>query len=142
MAQEQPEWEIMADAEAMIKKMVENNPSKFGHIDAGIVGVAAIANKPKPEGAEDCKIKGVKEPESLWSSKQYVIFFHKDTWDKYNKAQRSFMLAKMMLRISDECDGKVMPEDLKDMVALVKGWGVNYMTNPNIPDLSEEKQAF
>lgn len=143
MAQLKPEWEIIKEAEQLVERLCELYPEKLGHIDPGTIGCAAIVNKDRPDSADwDHKLKGIKEPESLYSSKQYVIWFHKNTWDAYDKKQRAMMIMRALLRVPEEPDGSVVSEDLKDIKCLVRTFGVDYMNNPNIPDISDLKQVF
>jgi hypothetical protein len=44
--------------------------------------------------------------------------------------------------LDDGSDGSVLKEDLQDMRVLVKAFGVDYMENPNLPDLSAGKQPL
>lgn len=140
MPKEQPTWELNKDADDMVAKIVERNPEKFGHVDATQIGIAMIAGKDPPDSQDwDAKISGIVQPESLFSKKTYVIWFFKSTWEKYDKRQRSAMLFRQLVRIPDEFDGKLLKEDLKDCRALVKAFGLDYMSSPNLPDLTENK---
>ena len=107
MPQEDPKWEICEAAEKIVAKLHELYPDKLGHFDPKAVGCTMIVNKEPPKSQSwDSKIKGIKEPEALYCSKQYVIMFFKKTWDTYNPAQRSGMLMRDLLRIGDDADGQ------------------------------------
>lgn len=135
------EWEIVKEAEPIIEKLCSVYADRLGHIDPARIGVAAITNKDRPESKEeDSAIGGVKNPDALFSTKNYVIRFYKNVWDDYTKAQRSAMLLRNLLRISEDMDGGLIKEDLKDQKCLVKGWGVDYMKNPSLPDFTESRQ--
>jgi hypothetical protein len=143
MAQLKPEWEIVKEAETLVERLCELYPEKLGHIDPGTIGCAMITNKDRPDSADwDFKLIGVRDPVSLYSSKQYVIWFHKNVWDVYEKKQKAMMIMRALLKIPEDLDGSVVAEDLKDIKCLVRTWGVDYMTNPNLPDLSDVKQVF
>ena len=143
MAQAEPVWELLKEADDMVAKLVQKYPEKFGHIDPEVIGCAAIGGKTKPEGQTwDAKLGGIREPEALWSKKTYCSQFYKSTWDTYDARQRAAMLFKLLVRIPDESNGKVLPEDLKDCYCLVKAFGPDYMKNPSLPDLLDQKQAF
>jgi hypothetical protein len=143
MAQEKPIWEINKDAQDIVVKLVDMYPEKLGHVQPESIGCAMITNKDQPKGADwDCKLIGVTEPQSLFSSKQYILYWYKNTWEKYNKAQRVMMLMAKLLRIPQDPDGSVIKEDLKDIKCLVRKFGVDYMDSDTLPDLSEEKQLF
>ena len=140
MPKEQPVWELNGEAEAMVAKIVERNPEKFGQVDPLQIGVAMITGKEPPDSQDwDAKISGIVPPESLFSKKTYVIWFFKSTWEKYDKRQRSAMLFRQLARISEEFDGKLLKVDLTDCRALVKAFGLDYMSSPNLPDLTENK---
>ena len=140
MPKEQPVWELNGEAEAMVVRIVERNPEKFGHVDATQIGIAMIVGKEPPDSQDwDAKISGIVEPERLFSKKAYVIWFFKSTWEKYDKRQRSAMLFRQLSRISEEFDGKLLKVDLTDCRVLVKAYGLDYMTNPKLPDLTENK---
>jgi len=143
MPQEDPKWEICQEAEKVVMALHKLYPDKLGHFDPKAIGCCAITNKEPPKSQSwDSKIKGIKEPEALYCSKQYVIMFFKKTWDSYTPSQRSAMLMRDLLRIGDEADGQVMPESLKDNKELTKAYGVDYLQNPNLPDLASVRQNF
>lgn len=143
MAQIKPEWEIVKEAEQLVARFCELYPEKFGHIQPDTIGCAMITNKDRPDSADyDFKIKGVREPEALYSSKQYVVWFYKNIWDSYNKKQKAFVLFRALMSIPEDPDGSVVKEDLKDWRCLIKIFGIDYMDNPNVPDLSETKQTI
>lgn len=143
MAKAEPIWELLKEAEDMVRALCQTYPEKFGHIDPDIIGCAAITGKDRPEGQQwDAKIGGIREPEALWSKKSYCIQFYKTTWEKYDDEHRQHMLAKLLERIPDDCDGKVLPEDLKDSYCFVKHYGPGYMDKPQLPNLIKQKQNF
>lgn len=140
MPKVKPEWNIHKEANEMVAKLCEMHPRHLGHISAGDIGCVAISNKDKGETQDDCRIRGVREPDSLFSTVKYVIVFFQECWDKYNPAQRSMMLFRNLIRIPDTedgLDGSVLKQDLQDVRVLVKTFGVDYMDNPNLPDLSQ-----
>jgi len=138
-----PEWEILDAGQDLIKALCNIYPEKIGHIDPSKVGVAVITNKDRGETQEwDGRMVGITAPASLFSSKLYIIYMNKNTWDTYNPAQRSMMIMRHLLRIPDPSDGSIIKEDLKDLKCLVKMWGVDYMENPSLPDISTTKQTF
>ena len=69
------EWEVSKDAEALVLKLCELYPEKFGHIDPSTIGCASVTNKDKTETQDDSKIKGMREHESIFSAKMYVLWF-------------------------------------------------------------------
>lgn len=143
MAQAEPTWELMKEAEQMIVALCQMHPEKFGKIDPDLIGCAAITGKDKPATQVwDAKIGGIREPEALWSKKKYCIQFFRSTWDSYDEIRRAAMLFRMLERIPDECNGKVSPETLKDSYCLVKAFGTDYMKSATLPNLLKEKQIF
>jgi len=140
MANIKTEWEVVKEAEAIVTRLCELYPEKLGHVSADTIGCAQITNKDKPDSQSYiAKIVGVKMPISLYCQKIYVIMFHKNVWDVQTKAQKSAIIMGRLLRIPDEPDGAVTPEDLKDSRSLVKAFGVDYLDNPKLPDLAAEK---
>lgn len=148
MPNEAPVWEPCAEAEKLVTKLVENYPDKLGHVLSNQIAVVQITNKERPKGAKwFAKIEGVKAPISLYCDKRYVIHFFKSTWDEFTQPQRAYILTEMLLRIppsesGGEPDGSILPEDFKGMLELVKRFGVNPLADPNLPDLSKDKQVF
>lgn len=145
MPQIKPEWAISGEAQDIVSKLCQLYPERFGHIMSDSIGCIGMMNKDKGENKKDSKIKGIKMPESLFCSKIYIIEFFQNSWEEYTPAQRAAMLIKNLDRIPDTedgPDGSVLPEDLKDNRTLVKGWGVDYMDNPQLPDLSESKSLM
>jgi len=138
-----PEWEVLDAGQDKIKELCDMYPEKIGHIDPAKIGVTVITNKDRGEGQDwDAKIIGITAPASLFSSKTYIIYMNKNTWDTYAPAQRSAMIMFNLLKVPDPMDGSLLKEDLKDQKCMVKAWGVDYMDNPNLPDISATKQVF
>ena len=143
MAAIAPEWEVSKPAEEMIAKVVEKYPAKFNHIDAKHIGVAVVTNKDRPDGWDGLvKIIGLKEPLSLFSQKQYIFWFHQSTWEHLSEPVKIALLISILLRLPPEFDGSVLPPDLKDVKCMVKAFGVDYLDNPNLPNLLETEVAF
>jgi hypothetical protein len=139
----EPEWEKNAEAHEMCKKLIGMYPEKLGHIDPEIVACVQIANKERPDSAKwFAKISGIEPPVSLFCSKQYLIWFFKNTWDEFTLAQKSYMLLDMLLRVPEEVDGKLLKDDLKGLAILIKKFGVDPINDPSLPDISSSKQYF
>jgi hypothetical protein len=140
MPKVQPIWVINGEADAIVTKLVERNPEILGHVITDQIGVAMATGKDPAEDQDwDAKIEGIKQPEALFSKKTYVVYFYKATWDKYDKRQRAAMIFRQLVRIPEEFDGKLLKEDLHDCRLLVKAFGLDYMTSPKLPDLTEQK---
>jgi hypothetical protein len=143
MAQGEPVWELHKEADDMVAALIIKFPDVLGHIGSETIGCAAIAGKDKPEGQTwDAQIEGIKEPPALWSKKIYCIKFYKTTWDSYTDEQRQFMLFRMLERIADECNGKVLPYSLQDSYRLIKYFGVEYMKDVKLPNLLRDGYNF
>jgi predicted metallopeptidase len=142
MSQIKPEWEIVKEAEDIVARLCELYPDKLGHVNHEVVGCAQMINKEKPDSAPLAKIMGVKSPLSLYSTKQYVVAFHKNTWDSLTHPQKSVLVMSMLLRIPDDSDGGLLAEDLKDLKVLVRAFGVDYIDSPKLPDLTADKYIF
>jgi predicted metallopeptidase len=147
MPNEALQWEQVKEAEGKIEKLINNYPDKFGHIQANQVAVVQVVNKERPKGAKwFAKIEGIKAPISLFCEKRYIVYFFKSTWDDFNEAQRSWILTEMLYHIpatdGGEPDGSILPDDFKGMRELVKRFGVDPLSDPNLPDLAKEKQVF
>lgn len=143
MPQLEPEFELMNDAQEMVVKLCDMYPEKFGHIEPKLVLVAAITNKPQPQGqGYDSTIVGIKPPITLCTDKRYIIHFYKNVWEGYTDACRALLIASKLLRIDDDCSGAVLPEDLKDVRCLVKTFGTDYHNDPSAPDILKDKVIF
>lgn len=143
MSQVEPEWAIVKEAEEMVEKLCNMYPDKVGHVDPKLIGCAAITNKERPEAQDyDSKISGIKKPEALFTSKVYVVAFYQNVWDGYTQPQRSAMIMRNLLRIPEGMDGSLIKEDLKDLKCLVSAWGVDYINNPKLPDLTANRETF
>jgi len=147
MPSEALQWEQVKEAEATVEKLINNYPDKFGHIIPGQIAVFQIVNKERPKGAKwFAKIEGVKAPISLVCDRRYVIHFFKSTWDEFTPAQRAYILTEMLYHVpaseGGEPDGSLVPEDFKSYKDLTKRFGVDPLSDPNLPDLSKEKQVF
>lgn len=138
-----PEWEVNKDAEEMIGKIVEKYSERFNHIDPKLIGVAMVTNKDKPDGWDGLlKIVGLKEPLSLFSPKQYILWFHKSTWEHLTENVKVALLVSTLLRLPPDFDGSVLPPDLKDVKSMVRAFGVDYLENPELPNLLETEVKF
>jgi hypothetical protein len=143
MPQLEPEFELMNDGMAMVTRLCDMYPDQFGHIEPKLIMVAAIVNKPQPQGQSyDSAIVGIKPPVTLCTDKRYIIHFYKNVWDGYTDGQRALLIASKLLRVDDECSGGVLPEDLKDVRRLVKAFGPDYHNDPAVPDILAVKQIF
>ena len=137
------QWEFVKEADDLVKQIVAAKPEHFNKIDPDQIGCVMIVNKEPPKGQDwDAKISGITAPDLLFAKKTYVVQFYKSTWDKYDRRQRIAMLIRLLFRIPEEFDGSILKEDLKDSRKLVKAFGVDYMTNPKLPDLLEDKLAI
>jgi hypothetical protein len=140
-----PEWAVHAEAHAIVTSLCSMYPNHLGHVDPKTIGCVAIVNKDKKEGQEDSKIRGIRQPDSLFCTVQYVVVFYQSTWENYNPAQRAMMLFKNLIRIpenEDGPDGSLLKHDLQDFKILVQAFGVDYMDNPELPDISANKQVL
>lgn len=138
-----PEWEVNKEANKVIQRLIDTYPEKLGHVDPSSVACAYITNKDRPESTRwYAKIVGAKPPLSLFTQKAYVIYCFKDTWDMFTQAQRSMMILEMLLRIPDEADGTVLQDDLKGLKVLIARFGVEYMEDPDLPDVADARQNF
>lgn len=145
MAQHEAVWVLHKEADDMILAMIKSDHlSRYlAHIDPEVIGCAAITGKEKPESQSwDAQIEGIKEPSALWSKKIYCIKFYQSTWDRYTEEMRQHMLFKQLLRIPDDCNGKVLPFDLQDNYMLVKTYGTDYMNKINLPNLLTNPPTF
>ena len=143
MVQVAKEWQVVREAEELVATLCQKYPEKLGMVKADKVGVAQVTNKERPESDDSfAKIIGVTDPANVFCSKMYIIWFFKSTWDELNPAQKSALIMSKLLRISDDCDGGLLAEDLKDIKSMVKNFGVDYMVNPKLPDLAKEKVEF
>jgi hypothetical protein len=145
MSKVKPEFLQSKEADEVVVKLCNLYPNHLGHVEPKIVGCVSIANKEKNETQPDSRIRGIHQPDAMFCSVQYVLCFYQDCWDKYTSAQRSMMLFKNLIRIPDTedgPDGSVLKEDLQDSKMLVKAFGVDYMENPALPDLSVTKQPL
>jgi hypothetical protein len=139
MAQAQPEWAVHEEGEKLIAALVKAQPRRFGHIDPTKVG-CAMTTKPKPESQDwDAQIQGIKDPMAKWCEKLYCIVYFKSTWDGYTAGQRERMFFRLLERIHEECNGKLVPFSLVDSRALVMQYGVNYMYDSKVPSLLEQE---
>lgn len=139
------EWIIHKEAYNLVVKLCEMHPRHLGHLAPDMIGCVSIANKEKGETQPPSKIRGIRMPDALFSSVRYVIEFYQDIWEKYTPAQRAALIFKNLVRIPDSDDGpdgSILKQDLQDVRVLVKSFGVDYMDNPELPDLSASRQVL
>jgi len=139
MPKVQPTWSLNDEADKMVTQLVQRNPDLFSHIETARLGCAMVVGKEPADNQDwDAKISGIQEPEVMFSSKTYVLWFFESTWKKYTKAQRSAMLFRQLTRITPDFDGKLLKEEHTCRL-LAKAFGLDYIERQDLPDLTEQK---
>ena len=134
MPREPKEYTIIEEFDPMMKKLIELNDEKFGHIDPLVIKMAAITNK---ESSFEYKVKAIPNPIALFCPDvRFIVIVFDSVWQSYSEDQKAMLIMKALLQLEpDEKEPKVNPFDLNDHSDMVKTFGVGYMENPEIRGL-------
>ena len=71
----------------------------------------------------------------MYTNKRYVFVFYQHDWDELSDKHRAAITADALMGIPPGGDGSVTTMDYKDHGMMLRTFGVDYMDNPEIPDL-------
>ena len=135
MAQAKPEFVTLKEFRDIADQLLKKYPDKLEGIDVKEVTCVAITNKEPKTVKPEYEIKPVPFPIRLDCPYGYYIVVNGQQWDTMGAKAKPVLVLKALSQLSREGDGKVVPLDLKDQHFLVKKLGVDYLTNPDIPDI-------
>ena len=134
MPRESKEYEIVEEFDGMVRKLIDLNGEKFGHIDPNVLRMAAITNK---ESSYEYKVKAVANPTALFCPDvRFIITVFMSDWESYSEDRKALIICKALLSLEpDEKEPKVNPFDLSDHSDMIRTFGIDYLENPEIQGL-------
>jgi hypothetical protein len=144
MAQEKPNYEVNEEFNVMATQIVEKYSEKFHNIDISKVCCVNLTNKARKEkegnGERIWKLMAVKMPIALHCAYSWYVIIHSGDWEDMSQKHRKAFVADILHGIPNELDneGRVNPCDTKGYGSIFKTIGIDYLEDPDIPDILEE----
>lgn len=136
MPQIAPDFEELPEILQFADQLIDRYPEMFGGIELSRISAFAVTNKDrKDESKPIWEMMSVKPPLSIMCNKDYVIKIFLNSYEAMGEKHRVAMVADALNSISSDGQGKLNARDLKEYAVMVRTLGVDYMTNPDIPDL-------
>ena len=134
MAREKAHYIEVEEFPQMVRKLIDLNPEKFGHIDPLVLRMVAITNK---EPSYVWKVQPVKNPVAIFCKDvRFIVKVFQSIWETYSEDQKGLVILDMLLSLEpDEEEPKIIPFNLSDHADMIKTFGVNYLDNPEIRNL-------
>ena len=145
MAQEKPNYEVNDEFNGMAVQIVEKYSEKFDQIEVGKICCVNLTNKPRKEveGVVDriWKLKAVKMPEAIHNPYGWYVILNSSDWDEMSGKHKLALVADVLHGIPNDVDseGRTNPCDTKGYLSMFNTFGIEYLDDPNIPDLLKEE---
>lgn len=139
MPQVAPNYEELPEFLDIADQLIDRFPDMFGQIDLGRISAFAVTNKDRKDASKPIwEIMPVKPPVSILCNKDYIINVFQNSYEELGEKHKAVLVADALNAISTEGKGKLNPKDLKEYAVMVRTLGVDFMENPDIPDLLNE----
>jgi hypothetical protein len=133
IAKEKPIYEIVEEFGDMLTTLVNVNEDKFGEVDPKMLRMVKITNKEPPEVAPYFKIKAINNPTALFCPFRFIVITWSQAWDVFDEDQRALLLLDVLHYLApDEEEPKLIQPDIKDHGPMLRTFGVDYMSNPDL----------
>ncbi len=142
MPQIATQYEELNDFTNIAAKLVERYPDIFAAITLDKIACVAITNKEYQEGKKKWEVKTMGPPETIYCQKEYIFVVYQDDWSAMNIKHQNLLVADALLSISPDGDGKTVPFDMKDHSIMLRTFGVDYLDNPEAPDILSQNVAW
>lgn len=132
------QYEELEDFSKIASKLVDRYPEIFADRKIDKIAAVAVLNKDRSEKKRQIwEIKPVVPPITLFCNKEYVVTFYMNDWMAMNEKYKALAVADVLLSISSEGQGKTVPFDMKDHGTMLRTFGVDYLENPDAPNILE-----
>lgn len=140
MAKIKPIYEQLKDFNDLGEKLCKKHSDKLSNIDMDKVICIMVTNKTRPEKQTTLwSLRALKPPMSLLSPYKYVVSLFQGDWDSMGEKHRAMMVFDILCSIEPgDGDASVIAFDKKGHSTIMRTFGVDYMEDPNIPNLLEE----
>lgn len=140
MPQVPANYEELPEIIDIADQLIDRYPDVFGGIDLGRISAFAITNKDRKNDSKPIwEVMPVKAPVSMLCNKDYIINVYLDSYEALGEKHRAALVADALNAIDTEGKGKVNPKDLKEYAVMVRTFGVDFMDNPDIPDILSDQ---
>ena len=147
MAQTEKIYEVVTDAEEIIRKLKEKYEDELWAVRPDIITVLGVSNKDRPKNSTKLAcvipVKGCTKALMQLNrvNTRYIIELYWSDWHKWNKAQKEAIMFHELLHIDHEI-GKVVKHDVEDFKLMVDKMGYDWFDDPKLPSLLENKIVF
>lgn len=136
MPQVAPNYEELPEFLDIADQLVDRFPEVYGNTDLGRIACFAVTNKERKDSSKPIwEIMPIKSPLSILCNKDYVIKVFQNSYEELGDKHKTALVADALNAISEEGKGKINPKDLKEYAIMIRTLGVDFMDNPDIPDL-------
>ena len=151
MSKDKPVYEVNDEFNQMAVSIVEKYSEKFHDIEVDKICCVNISNKDNPrkeegktvgEMGERCwKTLPVKMPIALHCPYTYYIVMFASDWNELSEKHKLALVADALHSIGIE-DGSVNPCDTKGYHSMFSTLGLDFLSDPNIPNLLDDDVEF
>jgi hypothetical protein len=130
------EWIEMADAKKIAISLINEYDDKFGKIPYERLKFIGILNaKPPKEHNKIWHFVFIADPVNELLETDLAVIINFDCWSDMDEKAQAIVVASMLSCM--ECKERIVARgyDLHDSKSMVLNFGVDYETNPDIPDI-------
>tara|TARA_B100001778_G_scaffold334029_1_gene344079 strand:- start:6401 stop:6838 length:438 start_codon:yes stop_codon:yes gene_type:complete len=136
MPQVAPNYEELPEFLHIADQLVDRYPEVFGGIELNRIAAFAVTNKDRKDASKPIwEVVSIKPPVSILCNKDYTINVFQNSYEALDTKHKAVLVADALNAISTEGKGKVNPKDLKEYAVMIRTLGVDFMDNPDIPDI-------
>jgi hypothetical protein len=130
------QYEELNDFNQIAERLLDRYPEIFSDRKIDKIAAVSLLNKDRSEKKKQIwEIKPVVPPITLFCHKEYVVTFYASDWISMSDEHKALAVADVLLSISSEGQGKTVPFDLKDHSVMLRTFGVDYLSRPDIPNI-------
>lgn len=147
MSQTEKTYEVVTEAEEIIKQLKEQYPDELWAIRPEIMTVLGVTNKDRPKNSKKLatvkSIKGTTKALMLLNrvDTRYVIEIYWTDWNAWSKAQKESVIFHELLHPDYEI-GKLVKHDIEDFHIMIDKLGCDWFNDPKLPSLLDNKIKF
>jgi len=137
-------WIQVTEFNDIAAQLKERYPEVFSELEVDELIAWAVSNKSRPEKKKKFyEISAPPEPESFTNEKKVIVKYFKDDWENATEQQKQWLVFEAMARVDTEADPvKIRPLDYQGLSLILRTAGLNWETNPSLPDLIRDKIDF
>jgi hypothetical protein len=121
---------------------VEIYPEVLNGITAAEIQCVGVTNKEWKAGKPLFELRAVDMPIRMDCPYSFYVIVAMDVWNGRDEAHQAALVMEVLCSISREGDNKIVPFDMKGHSVMFRTLGVDYHTQPNIPNILEGKTQW